>query len=175
MKINFEQLSAKGALVNSLLSPEEKAGNSMLKYAINKWNTKVQQATKPIVDKAQKEFNEFATQINEQIKDVEEFIFIELSEKTDKDVCLKDEKGEYVLSAENLKKCKLEVNEKVAPLKERLNTKNAELNKQLLETEIDFEPYFFIDQKRIVTFDLFTAEELLGIFIPQDSPLKLPE
>lgn len=175
MKINFETLTAKGNLINSLLSPEERAGNSALKYAVNKWNNRVQQLTKPIIDKTQKEFNEFSAKIQEQIKDVEEFIFISLSEKTDKLVCLKDEKGDYVLTAENLKKCKLQINEEIAPLKKMISDRNEELNKELLKQEVDFDPYLFIDQTRIKTFDLFAAEELLGIFIPVDSILNIPQ
>ncbi len=174
MKLNIETLTAKGNLINSLLSPEERAGNSALKYAVNKWNNKVQQVTKPIVEAAQKEFNIFNTQKQEEIKDIEEFTFINYSEKNEKLVCQKDDKGEYILTAENLRKCKIEVNEKTALLKEEINAKNIEVNKNLLATEVDFEPYLFIDQTKIATFDLFTAEELLGIFIPKETVLAIP-
>jgi hypothetical protein len=141
MKIKYEELNEKRKLLLHLLTNEDEKEMTKLKYAILKWNKGVSKILSELQNAVSEEYNEKKEEL-------------EIFHAIEKDGILlkKDDKFQY--SKENL-----------ISLSKELSKIKKELEKELANKEIEFEPYILTDSETIAKLDDFTKEELKNIFI----------
>lgn len=154
IELNYHQeFKVKEQMILGLLTPEEQKGECKIKHAVNQWIKRSSEA----VQKVNEEINKMVSRAQDEVYEIN----VNHAYQDEKGLLQKNDKGEFLYTAEN----EIKANKERRKVQEKLLQEQSKLT-------IKFEPYLFTDQSRIDKIDQFRREELEGIFIPKQTKKK---